>query len=95
VRLTGDAESSAPLLGILNESKTVEKASFLSSIRKTEEGERFQIGAQRRARIDPALVRTIPPPAPAAAQGDQPQPESDAAGAALQTLGESEEEAAQ
>lgn len=48
VRISGEAESAAPLLGILSEARAVDQAAFGSSLVKVEEGERFQIVAARR-----------------------------------------------
>jgi len=46
-QLTGVADRSAPLLSVLNDTRSLQAASFLASLRKTDEGEQFRIGAER------------------------------------------------
>ncbi|MEZ5396275.1 MAG: PilN domain-containing protein [Bryobacterales bacterium] len=85
-RLVGEADAAAPLLEALNQSSSLAEAAFSTSLRKIEEGERFQIAAKRRA-VTPAPVAT-PPPAVAQA-GPAPAPEpAPAASGALSTVGE-------
>jgi len=70
VELTGEAQSAAPLLGILTEAQGIERAAFSTSLVRIDEGERFQIAAQRRSpgsADEPAGVESVDP-APAAAK---------------------------
>jgi len=46
-QLSGVADRSAPLLSVLNDTRSLQEASFLASLRKTDEGEQFRIGAKR------------------------------------------------
>ena len=57
-QLTGIAERSAPLLSVLNDTRSLQEASFLASLRKTDEGEQFRIGAKRAESI-PGEERTL------------------------------------
>ena len=66
VRLNGEARDAADLLRILNESRTFAKARFTTSLRKIDDGEGFQIAADRTA---------APAPPPAAETQQQAQPE--------------------
>ncbi len=79
VRLNGEAQNAADLLRVLNESQTVGKARFTTSLRKIDEGESFQIAAERTAvPIASAPAAAAPPPssAPAAAPAPVPAVES-------------------
>ena len=78
-RLSGEASAAAPLLEALNQSTVLSEAAFSSSLRKFDEGERFQIAARRR--VAPAVSA----PAPAVAQAAPPAP---ANGGALTPVGE-------
>ena len=49
VQIQGQGDRAAPLLGIINDAETLASAEFLTSIVTTPQGDRFQIGAQRRA----------------------------------------------
>ena len=53
VRMQGEGDRAAPLLGIINDAETLAAAEFLTSLVTTDQGDRFQIGAQRRAAQDP------------------------------------------
>jgi Tfp pilus assembly protein PilN len=83
LRIAGESASAAPLLGVLNESQLLANATFATSLIKTENGERFQITAERRA---------VPAPQQTAAQNTaaappQPAPANDPAPATLSTVG--------
>jgi general secretion pathway protein L len=87
VRIAGDSASAAPLLGVLNESQLLANATFATSLVKTENGERFQITAARRA--IPAAQQGAAQPAsqtPAAAS-PQASPADEPAPATLSTVG--------
>ena len=47
VRMYGEAVAAAPLLATVNRTRTLENAAFMTSLVKTDNGERFQITAQR------------------------------------------------
>ncbi len=47
VRLYGEAAAAAPLLAIVDGTRTLENAAFMTSLIKTDKGERFQITARR------------------------------------------------
>ncbi len=47
VRMYGEAVAAAPLLATVNRTRTLENAAFMTSLVKTDNGERFQIAAQR------------------------------------------------
>lgn len=49
IRLTGEAASAAPLLGILNQARTVEDVAFSTSLVQRNEKERFEIRGSRAA----------------------------------------------
>jgi Tfp pilus assembly protein PilN len=71
VRIAGESASAAPLLGLLNESQLLANATFVTSLLKTENGERFQIAAERRTiptTHQPAAQPTAQTPAPAPPQ---------------------------
>ena len=83
VRIAGESASAAPLLGVLSESQWLANATFATSLIKTENGERFQITAERRA---------VPAPQQTAAQNTaaappQPAPANAPAPATLSTAG--------
>jgi|GEM_PF-458997 len=46
-QLSGTADRSAPLLRLINQAPSLVEASFTSSLRKTDEGERFRIAVKR------------------------------------------------
>jgi hypothetical protein len=69
---------------VLNESQLLADATFATSLIKTENGERFQITAERRA--VPAPQQTAAQNTPAAPA--QPAPANDPAPATLSTVGE-------
>jgi hypothetical protein len=71
------------LLGVLNESQLLANATFATSLIKTENGERFQITAERRA--VPAPQQTAATNTPAAPP--QPAPANEPAPATLSTVG--------
>jgi Tfp pilus assembly protein PilN len=75
-RLSGDATAAAPLLEALNQSTVLSEAAFSASLRKFDEGERFQIAAKRRPSAEapapasaPAVAQAAPAAAPASASG--------------------------
>ena len=75
-RLSGDAAAAAPLLEALNQSTVLSEAAFSASLRKFDEGERFQIAAKRRPSAEapapasaPAVAQAAPAAAPASASG--------------------------
>jgi len=93
VRLNGEAQNAADLLRVLNESQTVGKARFTTSLRKIEEGESFQIAAERTA-APMAAAQPPPAPAPVPAQPEAPvasPPAEPAETAAPATQGGAEE----
>ena len=47
VQMYGEAVAAAPLLATVNGTRTLENAAFMTSLVKTDNGERFQIAAQR------------------------------------------------
>ena len=47
VEMYGEAGAAAPLLATVNGTRTLENAAFMTSLVKTDNGERFQIAAQR------------------------------------------------
>jgi hypothetical protein len=81
LRGEGEADSAAPLLGLLSEAKGLTNAAFSTSLVKTPEGERFQITAERKT--GPQAVQ--------AAGAGEPGPETpraaEPAAAAAATLG--------
>ncbi|MDA1312028.1 MAG: pilus assembly protein PilM [Acidobacteria bacterium] len=88
IQITGEAESAAPLLGRLNDSRYLAEAAFSTSLREGEAGQRFQIVAVRRE-IGPSDQDT--PAAPAISiQTATPgsQQESSEPPATLTTVGE-------
>jgi Tfp pilus assembly protein PilN len=62
IQITGEAESAAPLLGRLNDSRYLAEAAFSTSLREGDSGQRFQIVAIRRA-IDASTADDPEPPA--------------------------------
>lgn len=84
VRLVGEADSAAPLLEAVNQASVLDEAQFSTSLRKIDEGERFQIAARR--------VTAPEAPASAVAQAapvqDQPAQAPPTASGALSTIGE-------
>ena len=79
VQLSGQASSAAPLLGVLNQAASLEKAAFSRSLARAEDGERFQIAATRRM-AEPFVPATSPPP------GNRPAADDDDS-QAMTTLG--------
>lgn len=71
IQMQGIAPEAAPLLAVINESSTVSGAKFSRSLAVVEDGERFQIMAERRAMNLPAL-EVLLAAAPAAANTAQP-----------------------
>ncbi len=69
IQIQGTAPEAAPLLAFINESLTVTGAKFSRSLTVTEDGERFQITAERRP-----LSLTAVPPLPSAAIEAQDTP---------------------
>ncbi len=63
VQLFGQAASAAPLLGVLNQAVSLEKAAFARSLVKENDYERFQITATRRANAPAPETRAAPPAA--------------------------------
>ena len=96
VRVRGEANRAAPLLGLINDAETLANAEFLTSLVTTDQGDRFQIGAKRRADQDPITAggsseRGVAAPAPRPAASAAA---NDAAGSAtLATVSEAEEAA--
>jgi Tfp pilus assembly protein PilN len=85
VQISGESATAAPLLGILNESKWLTNAAFMTSLLKVEGGERFQIAAERRKAEE---LEANPPPAVAAPAAAAPQaPASEPASSTLSTVG--------
>jgi Tfp pilus assembly protein PilN len=58
VRIQGEGDRAAPLLGIINDAETLASAEFLTSIVTTDKRDRFQISARRRATQESATVKT-------------------------------------
>ena len=83
-RLTGEAAAAAPLLEALNQSTVLSEAAFSASLRKFDEGERFQIAAKRRA----APLAPAPAAAPQPAVAQAAPPAAPAEGGALTPVGE-------
>lgn len=77
VRIAGETDSAAPLLGVVNGLQSLEGAAFATSLRKIETGEAFQITARKAVGPTPA-----PPVEQASSMPQQP------AGGMLETLGE-------
>ena len=76
IQISGEAESAAPLLGRLNDSRYLAEAAFSTSLREGDSGQRFQIVAIRRA-IDPSTTDDPEPPVisvQTAAPGSLPAP---------------------
>ncbi len=94
VQISGESGGAAPLLGILSDSKRLTNAAFMTSLVKTESGERFQIAAQRRTVVEedasPAATAAALPPGAA-----QPAPASEPAPSTLSTVGDESEAARQ
>jgi len=83
-RMTGEAQTAAPLLEIVNRSENVRDAEFLTSLSPVEGGQRFQIGAQRRQSLEHA-----PLPRPGSEQEtleEQERSGPDSGSATLETL---------
>ncbi len=92
VRMQGVGDRAAPLLGIINDAETVAAAEFLSSLVTTGQGDRFQIGAQRRAAQDPITAEASSRGGTAASAPKPAAPANDADGSAtLSTVSEAEE----
>ncbi len=90
VQLSGQAASAAPLLGVVNEAASLEKAAFSRSLVKADDGERFQITAARRQSASAARApgSTQAAPASAPAQPEARQGEANSGGSqAMTTLG--------
>ena len=86
VRIQGIADSAAPLLEMVNEAVNLTEAEFSASIVTTKDGtEQFRMAANRRV-IEEASDPTAP--VTPATSLDQSEPEPDAGGGALSTLGE-------
>ena len=89
IRLLGDAQSAAPLLGVLNEARSISKAAFSSSLVKTEQGERFQITAERAALGGETLAPTArATEAPASLPATPSAEPAESGSGTLTTLGE-------
>ena len=71
-QLVGEGPAAAPLLGVLSGSTNLTDASFTSSLVKTDNGERFQIAANRRPPGD--APQSAHQAAPAARAPAPPQP---------------------
>lgn len=78
VKLNGEAQNAADLLRVLNAAQSVQKARFTTSLRKIEEGESFQVAADRSATPAPAAPPPAAPapsaPEPAALEPSAPEP---------------------
>jgi Tfp pilus assembly protein PilN len=81
-RLVGEADSAAPLLEAVNRASVLSDAQFSTSLRKIDEGERFQIAAKRRAAAPEADAPAVAQAAPA------PPANEPAASGTLSTIGE-------
>ena len=91
IQITGEAQSAAPLLGRLNDSRFLAEAAFSTSLREIDEGQRFQIAAIRGVPDSPD--RSAPnQTASLSAQSGGPAPVGDPADqpATLTTVGEQE-----
>ena len=92
VQMRGEADRAAPLLGIINDAVTLASAEFLTSLVTTAQGDRFQIGAQRRAAQDPVSGEASSRETAGAARPAPAASANDAAGSAtLETVSEAEE----
>jgi Tfp pilus assembly protein PilN len=68
VRLSGEAANAAPLLGVLNQARTVQGVAFATSLVRRDDKERFEITAERGAADARPIVEqataAVPAPAP-------------------------------
>jgi len=87
IQITGEAESAAPLLGRLNDSRYLAEAAFSTSLREGDAGQRFQITAVRR-QIDPSAMDDSAPRVSSAQPAAASPPESSEPPATLTTVGE-------
>jgi len=60
VQMQGEGDRAAPLLGIINDAETLASAEFLTSLVTTGQGDRFQIGAQRRTTQESVTAEASP-----------------------------------
>lgn len=71
VRLNGETANAAPLLGVLNEARTVQGVAFASSLVRRDDKERFEITAQRGVPGVPPIVEQDPAAAAAPAPAEE------------------------
>ena len=62
VRIDGEADTAAPLLGVLTNARTIDEAAFATSLVKIDAGERFQITAKRLVPGDGPAPAPVPAP---------------------------------
>ena len=96
IQFTGEAESAAPLLGRLNDSRYLAEAAFSTSLREIDGGQRFQIAAVRRAPdasgvLDTAQPAVLSVPSPGAESANRPSEQP----ATMTTVGEQDPTAVQ
>jgi Tfp pilus assembly protein PilN len=73
IRLSGETPNAAPLLGVLNQARTVQGVAFAASLVRRDDKERFEITAQRGAPgAQPIVEAEAAVPAAAAPSGAEP-----------------------
>jgi Tfp pilus assembly protein PilN len=76
IRLSGETANAAPLLGVLNQARTVQGVAFATSLVRRDDKERFEITAQRGVPGAQPIAEPESAVVPAAPPEDEPAPEA-------------------